>query len=134
MPTIAMLSSERYRRQKPVDGKCQICHQPTNKKPYCIDHIENIPYVKDLMSKINDKDSELALVKKRGMEVIQEGSIIVEEIADLLFQEKKPLAKIAQEISIKEAIARIYLTYMEKHQLVKIVATTGGGVYTALDT
>lgn len=128
MSATLMPASGRFQRQV-SDGFCLICKQPTSgKKPYCIDHIENIPRVKELLSSLSQKEKEERLVLKKGLSAIKEDSLVLSEIIDILNLGNKTAGALAKEISLKESLVRIYIKYLSNKNIIRVQPAAGGDI------
>ena len=73
------------RRERPTDAlTCSMagCTQTTReRKPYCAEHVEEHPYINDLMHRLADSEREISRVKRRGPRELAQGDRTVERLA-----------------------------------------------------
>lgn len=128
MSATLMPASGRFQRQT-SDGLCLICKQATSgKKPYCIDHMEYLPRVKELLSSLSQKEKEEKLVLKRGLSAIKEDSLVLSEIIDILSLGSKTVGALAKEVSLKESLVRIYIKYLSNKNTIRMQPAIGGDI------
>jgi hypothetical protein len=83
MTQVVEKSSGRYRRA--ATNFCEICKQPTSeRKPYCIEHIDNSPYIESIVNQLRNREKEERAVKKKGAKGVKNDSVVVNEILTTL--------------------------------------------------
>lgn len=89
------------------------------KKPYCPDHISNLPYVKSLLEQIDYKALELE--KVRGGHPVPVPSLYEDEILNHLLQNGRRSVKLlAKELYIEYAVLIKIIRSYNKRELVRL--------------
>lgn len=103
--------------------KCLICKETTSeRKPFCIDHIQESDYVSNLLKKIKLRDQEIQSVKKYGKSAITSNSILSKDIiAHILDTGAQSVGRIAHAFHLSEEIINSYCGWLVEHGYIEII-------------
>jgi hypothetical protein len=123
--TLDRRQSQRAGR-RPVPAR-EACHVPgcgratTERKPYCIEHIDRLPYVQELQAELAHRDAEeVAAASRRGWRAVDtEGSRAREIIDQLAVKGAQTPKRLAITVEIRPGSLENYLGALERAGLVK---------------
>ena len=128
-PRLMTLDRRQSRRagRRPVPARecCRVpgCgHATTERKPYCIDHIDRLPYVKELQAELAHRDAEemAAASSRRGWKAVElEGSRAREIVDQLAVKGAQTPKRLAITVEIRPNSLENYLSALERAGLVK---------------
>ena len=120
MTQVVEKSSGRYHRA--ATNFCEICKQPTSeRKPYCIDHINKSPYIDTIMAQLKRREKEEKAVKKQGAKAVKSDSVVVGEILTTLrAMGPRTVPDLARDLNMKKELLHSYVDFLILNQ--KIVA------------
>jgi hypothetical protein len=103
---------------------CRIagCHEKvTQRKPYCIKHLDKLPYVQHLMEMeaLRDREEELAKTKNGAKKIDINSSRSKEILIQLAVKGAKSPERLAILIETEPDVIESYATALEKHGLVE---------------
>jgi hypothetical protein len=112
------------RRPVPAREACHVqgCNRPTTeRKPYCIDHLDRLPYVKELQDALGRRDDEeMAAVGRKGWRAVNpDGSRAREIIDQLAVKGAQTPKRLAITVEIRPNSLENYLSALERAGLVK---------------
>jgi hypothetical protein len=112
------------RRPVPARELCHVegCgHVTTERKPYCIDHLDRLPYVRELQAALFSRDQEeQAAFNRKGWRAIDtDGSRAREIIDQLAVKGAQTPKRLAITVEIRPGSLESYLGALEKAGLVK---------------
>lgn len=125
---ISMLDRRRTRNsgRRPVPARelCRVqgCgHSTTERKPYCIDHLDRLPYVQELREALVHRDSEeAAAASRKGWRAVDPTGSRAREIIDQLAVKGAQTPKrLAITVEIRPTSLENYLSALERAGLVK---------------
>jgi hypothetical protein len=127
-PRLMTLERRQGRRsgRRPVPAR-EACHVPgcghptTERKPYCIDHIDRLPYVKELQAQLAHRDAEeVAATSRRGWRAVDPTGSRAREIIDQLAVKGAQTPKrLAITVEIQPNSLESYLGALERAGLVR---------------
>ena len=112
------------RRPVPAREVCRVqgCgHVTTERKPYCIEHIDRLPYVQELQAELAHRDAEeVAAASRRGWRAVNtDGSRAREIIDQLAVKGAQTPKRLAITVEIRPNSLENYLGALERAGLVK---------------
>lgn len=119
----------------PIKGRTQTrhcdvphCTETTRDgKPFCPDHVDQHPYVRDLLDRLAERDDQDEKVSKRGHRAVDMDSITVREILlHLELHGARTLERLVRELNLDEAVLNPYLRALAKRGLVTFGKTRRG--------
>lgn len=126
------LQMEAPSRSQSTKGTCNVlgCKQITSdRKPYCIEHIDRLGYVKSVSIAISEKIQEMHYAKKHSKRIDVSG-IASQEILEMLrYKGILNIKKLSSLVEIEFKALENYLAKLEKAGLVTIscIGTLRGG-------
>jgi len=125
---ILLLDHRRARRsgRRPVQAR-EHCHAPgcghptTERKPYCIIHLDRLPYVKDLQAQLAEREAEeVAAGARKGWKAVDPTGSRAKEIVDQLAVKGAQTPKrLAITVEMRPSSLESYLAALERAGLVK---------------
>lgn len=97
------------------------CGRPTTeRKPYCIEHLDRLPYVQDLQAELQMREAEeLAAAGRKGWRAVEiDGSRAREIIDQLAVRGAQTPKRLAITVEIKPSSLENYLAALERAGLV----------------
>jgi hypothetical protein len=109
IPLIATMKKDRPVRRGP--SYCQECGAPSREgKLYCSDHVEAHDYVREVRTRIESREAELAAVAERGSRAVDLEGFVVREIVGLLTAHgSRSVCRLAREASIDFVVMTHYV-------------------------
>ena len=112
--------------RRPLQAR-EHCHVPgcshptTERKPYCIDHLERLPYVRELQEQLAQRDAEeVAATAKKGWKAVDIVGSRAREIVDQLSVKGAQTPKrLAITVEMRPSSLEAYLAALERAGLVK---------------
>jgi hypothetical protein len=107
---------ERRRRHESTRGECQFvgCHTPTTgNKAYCLDHLEEIPYVKRLLAELARREQDASRARARN-EVDVEGPSASEILHQLEVHGPLTAGRLAREVELPPNELARFLPALER--------------------
>jgi hypothetical protein len=117
------------RRLAPRHCEREGCHQATREgKAFCSDHVEEHPYVRDLMARLAEREAQDDLVSKRGAKAVDlESSITVQEILQHLdFHGARTEERLCRELNLDTRTLHGYVQALRRRRLVTLGTTKRG--------
>lgn len=92
------------------------CEKTTREqKPFCPDHVDQNPYVREIMGALSESDAERKSVKKKGPKAVHLGGIVVNEIIlHLELHGRRTVERLAKELQVDIKTLNPYLTRLKK--------------------
>lgn len=112
-----------------ISGERNLCkirdcpNDTSEKKPYCLEHLDRLPYVMRLEAELKAKEKEIAKAgTKNGWRHVKSNGLVCQEIVELL-KNKGAMspAQLAKSIEIKISSVTNYLTHLEKKKTLKVL-------------
>lgn len=122
--------SHRQTRVCEADG----CNQSTREnKAFCTDHVENQPYVQDLMRRMADREQEDLKVRQNGSSAVNLKGITISEIL-LHLRQNGPRTedRLQRELQIEKGTLYSYIVALRKNGIVELGTTPRGCTSIAL--
>jgi len=112
------------------DTKKGVCGERTREgKEFCSDHLENLPYVKCLLKRIQDKNDEVTKVRKKGKKAVKAGSETLREIKNHLeFRGPRTTKCLQREMQLTESTIEGFVDYLEDEGVIRRTKTSRGDV------
>ena len=112
------------RRPAPAREVCRVqgCgHVTTERKPYCIDHLDRLPYVRELQAQLSSRDAEeVAAASRKGWRAVDpDGSRAREIIDQLAVKGAQTPKRLAITVELRPNSLENYLSALERAGLVK---------------
>ncbi len=105
-------------------GRCShsgCAKRPSEQKPYCSDHLDELPYVKELLTSHDHIDDEHARVKKQGARAVDvNGHTACEILRFLTHDGDRSVAKLARDMGLEESLIKHYLRKLQTERLIRI--------------
>jgi hypothetical protein len=120
-----------------VNRKTKYCSKDVNGKPcgertregkdFCGDHIDELPYVKKLLQRIQDKEDEVQKVRKKGKKAVAASSENLKEIkTHLEFNGSRTTKRLQREMQMTESTIEGFVDYLEDEKHVYRSTTSRG--------
>ena len=105
------------------------CHASTREgKPYCPEHVELNPYIRELMAQLASREREEANVGKLGARAVDLEGITAQEILQhLRVHGSRTLKRLARELNISLKVLQGYTRALERRKLIALTQTDRGG-------
>lgn len=103
---------------------CRICKHPAEDKPYCLAHLDHLPYVIKLKSDLSNLSAERALSQQRktSRHVTRDSLVIHDILSYLYYTTEPPLrAALAKYFDFQPNELRVYLNSMVRFGFIKEV-------------
>jgi len=117
------------------------CRQATREgKPYCSEHVEEHPYVQQLISLLSERDHEESRVRRQGPRAVDVSGLTAREILQFVkVHGQRTVQRLARELNIDFKTLEGYVKALKKSGLISTSQTRRGatviklnGVETAL--
>lgn len=107
-------------RKKPTHCDQAGCSQATREgKPYCSDHVEELPYVLQVQARIEAREAELAAVSKRGARAVDVHGIVAREVlCSLWIHGERSVARLARELNVEFELLLLYISRLRKAKMI----------------
>ena len=123
------------RRERPTDAlTCSMagCTQTTReRKPYCAEHVEEHPYINDLMHRLADSEREISRVKRRGPAEVNPHGLLAQEILRELAQGDCTVERLARDMQLDAHVVQCYVRALARRGRVTLGETSRGNVLVA---
>jgi DNA-binding MarR family transcriptional regulator len=115
-----MRTTSRFGDRRRETKHCKVCGLPTREgKPFCPDHVEQHPYVTQLLRKLQRKEEELEGIDAIGHAAIHEDSIVAQDILVKLRAEgPRTIERLARELGLDPKIVEGYGRYLSQKGLI----------------
>jgi hypothetical protein len=112
----------RWARERPVTRHCQqpLCGTATRQgKPFCSAHVDEHPYVKNLLARIDGKHAEEARVRDRGSRAVDPNGLTSQEILRfLIVHGERTVPRLARDLNVDLGTLRAYVSALaRKHRV-----------------
>jgi hypothetical protein len=114
-------ASDQRTRTCSVDG----CFETTReRKIYCTDHVEQQPYIQELLAQIHERESEDNKVMMEGPSAVNMGGITIKEIL-LLLKQRGPRTeeRLTRELHLEKSMVHNYVVALNKKGIVEYHST-----------
>jgi len=110
MTLIATVRKDRAEKRR-VPSHCQKCGATSLEgKLYCLGHVEDNDYVKEVRTRIERREAELVAVAEAGPKAVDLEGLVVREIVGLLTAHgARSVGRLAREVSIDFATMKYYV-------------------------
>jgi hypothetical protein len=110
------------------------CHNTTREgKPYCPDHVEDHPYVQEILQTLQASENELTNVRRRGKRAINAGGLVVKEITlHLSLHGGRTLERLSRELNVGIPVLKSYVDYLVAEGVAVLGRTTRGSTIVRL--
>lgn len=115
---------------------CEACGQPTREgKPYCPEHVDQQPYVAELLAELARQEAELAMVSLHGSDAVDTSGLTARELLQLVrLHGPRTVQRLGRELNIKPIIIRSYVRAMSEVGMVELgISKRGKTVVRASD-
>lgn len=106
---------------------CIICQHPAEDKPYCLAHLDRLPYVTKLKSDLSNLSAERLLSQQRKTSRhVTKDSLVIHDILSYLYHATEPplRAALAKHLDFQPNELRVYLNAMIRFGFIKEVDET----------
>ena len=110
------------------------CLEPTReRKPYCSDHIDDLPYIQELVDRINERDEELERVARRGWkEVDPQGLTASEILLQLSLYGERTVPRLCRDLQLDVDVAEGFAMALARRGMVTLGQTDRGHMKIAM--
>lgn len=124
------------RAARPVTCYCERadCGASTREgKSHCSEHVDELPYVRDLMVQLAKREADDDVVKRRGAAGIDLGSSITaqEIMLHLSLHGTRTMERLCRELNLEDRTLRRYLAELRRRKLVRFGTTKRGSTTVA---
>jgi hypothetical protein len=104
------------------------CEERTREgKEYCPEHVDNLPYVKQLLDRIQKKEAEVANVRKKGKKAVDPASENLKEVrTHLEFNGPRTTKRLARELQLTSSGMEGFLDYLDEEEEIARSRTSRG--------
>ena len=104
------------------------CEERTREgKDYCPEHINNLPYVQQLLDRIEKKEVEVAAVRKKGKKAVDPASENLKEVrTHLEFNGSRTKKRLARELQLTSSGMEGFLDYLDDEDEITRSRTSRG--------
>lgn len=104
------------------------CFEPTReRKPYCTEHVNELPYVQSVLAKIEERDRELAAVAKRGFRAVDpEGLNAAEILLQLSLFGERTVPRLCRDLQLELDVAEGFAYALARRGMVTLGHTSRG--------
>ena len=96
-------------------------------KPFCLDHVEDHPYVRGLLAQIAEREAQDDLVSRKGPRAVELDGVTVQEILQHLeLHGARTKERLVREVNLPAAVLHGYVRALVKRGLVKLGKTKRG--------
>ena len=96
-------------------------------KPYCPDHFDLHPYVKEILAELGDNKAEQEKVRKKGSKAVNLKGMTANEIRLFLGNHgSRTVERLARDLTLDVSVVRSYVASMSKQGQVILGRTTRG--------
>lgn len=131
MKTLRTESSVR-RMGRPKTKHCEApdCHAATREgKPYCSDHVEEHPYVQDLLDKLANREAEESRVRRSGARAVDTEGITAQEIlVYVIVHGARTVHRLSRELNLDVKTIEGYVRALEREKKVHTTSTKRGSM------
>ena len=115
-------------RHRPRRCEMEGCHQATQGgKPFCTEHVEEHPYVQEVLASLARREMEEARVARVGSRAVDINGITSQEILGYLVVHGAATARrLAHELNIDGKVLDAYLKAQKRRKLVKFTTNRRG--------
>ena len=120
--------SRSRKREAPLTDTCRVdgCdHATTGRKPYCLDHIDRLPYVASVESEIARREAEVKVAEtRRGWRKLDASGAAAREIVhELAVKGPQSPGRLAKTVEVVKGALEGYVSALESAGVVKRVET-----------
>lgn len=120
---------ERFARETDQTVQCEVCGQTTRSgKPFCPAHVEQSPYVTDLLQRLAAREREQRAVLNGDLRAIDLGGDTACEIYELLrYYGSRSIPRLARDLNLPGALVLRYLrAYLRAGHPIELRVDTRG--------
>lgn len=110
------------------------CNQATREgKAFCSEHVEEHPYVKELIARLAERDRQDEEVNKKGSKAATLDAITAQEILQhLAFHGPRTEERLCRELNVDTRTLKGYVAALKRHRLVTLGTTKRGSTLVKL--
>jgi hypothetical protein len=101
------------------------------RKPFCAEHVQEHPYINDLMRRLADSEREVARVKQRGAKEVDTQGLLAREILRELAHGDRTVERLARDMQIDPSVVDCYVRALARRGRVTLGETSRGNVLVA---
>ena len=122
------LRSVRSGRKRATHCEVPDCGKATREgKPYCSDHVEEHPYVRDLLQALSDREDEEERVRKRGAREVDLDGVTAQEILGYVaIHGGRTIQRLSRELNLDQKTIRGYARALERGNKAHLTQTRRG--------
>lgn len=99
----------------------------TGRKPFCSNHLEEMPYVRGVQERILARRTEWDAVEKRGVRAVDlEGTTALEILEYSRVHGPCTVRRLAKDLSMERSLLDPYVASLRKHRLIRLTANKRG--------
>jgi len=107
------------------EGDCE--NTTRENKPFCSKHVENIDYVRGILTALKDQQNEQERAVAQGTRAIKKDSLTLKEIIQTLSQKgEKTLCYLSRHLQLSEDVLKVYAHYLVKKRIARKHSTNRG--------
>lgn len=116
------------RRKKTISSPCQACGQPaSDRKPFCIDHLDKLPQPVAVQVKIRERDDELRRIARRGWKAVDVDGLCAREVVALLTQGAQTMRRLKVMLELGDDVTEALVTALAEAGVVQRIKLTVKG-------
>lgn len=110
------------------------CTQTTREgKPYCPDHVENHPYVQNLLQNLAEREDEEEKVRQRGAKAVNPDGLTIKEIVlHLSLHGARTVERLAREMNLDSKVLDGYIASLKRRGVISFSRTNRGSTVVKL--
>lgn len=107
-------------RKSCIVAECK--NEASNRKEYCAEHLDNMPYIEKLSHVIAAREREIAAIDPKKWAKIRVNGPISKEIISVLQNRTLSFPKLIRELDLSTHILRAFLKKLEASKIIRFVA------------
>ncbi|MGE0708576.1 MAG: hypothetical protein AB7N76_22885 [Planctomycetota bacterium] len=115
-------------RKKPRHCERDGCSQATREgKPFCSEHVEELPYVREVQARIDARESEHQEVERRGARAVDPyGPTARDILVTLWINGERSVARLARELNLDFRLVKDYVKSLKRARLIDVTPARRG--------
>lgn len=116
------------KRKKPRHCERADCSEATREgKPYCSDHVGELPYVQAVQARIAAREQEHDAVARRGARAVDPyGPTARDILLSLWINEERTVARLARELNLDFQMVQHYVKRLARAKLIELIPARRG--------
>jgi hypothetical protein len=93
----------------------------TGRKPFCVEHVERLPYVQELQDRILDRQDEWEQVRSRGARAVDPSGLTALEIHQYVrVHGPCTIKRLAKDLSLSRSLLESYVRVLSSRRLLRV--------------